>query len=266
VTTPEPVRRRWPVVALVAALAGALGAGAGQWYDARARKAEVEALRAFIDAREPRDPRPLVEPDLRARAEAERYRAHLARYDYARTIQHAHRLWEANQIGAARTLLEATPAELRGWEYGYVYHLCSPGRARATAEAGAAGSTAPRSPDGTKVLALDGIVVRVRDAATGADLFELRGHRAAVRAAAWSADGARVATVADDGTARVWDATTGAELLALPGADEVAFSADGHSLFTRAFGDGAALIYDNRPGTRPVFRVPVAPPPRPAAP
>jgi len=262
VTTPEPARRRWPTVALAAALAGALGTGACLWHDRQAAKAEVDALRAFIDAREPRDPRPAVEPDARARAEAERARALLARYDYARTIQHAHRLWEANQIGAARALLEATPAELRGWEHGYVYHLCSPGRARATAGAGAPAPTGPRSPDGTQVLALEGIVVRVRDAA-GADLFELRGHRAAVRAAVWNADGARVATVADDGTARVWDATTGAELLTLPGADEVAFSADGHSLLARAPGDGAALIYDNRPGTRPVFRVPVAPPPRP---
>ncbi len=45
----------------------------------------------------------------------------------------------------------------------------------------------------------------------------LIGHRAGVRSVAWSPDGTRLATASWDMTARVWDAATGRELLALEG-------------------------------------------------
>jgi WD40 repeat protein len=45
----------------------------------------------------------------------------------------------------------------------------------------------------------------------------LRGHTAAVRAVHWSPDGKIITTAADDGTIRVWNAETAAELRILPG-------------------------------------------------
>ncbi len=63
---------------------------------------------------------------------------------------------------------------------------------------------------------------------------------------AFSADGRRLATASADGTAKVWDATTGAELLTLTGHTSivvgVAFSADGRRLATASW-DGTAKVW-----------------------
>jgi hypothetical protein len=60
----------------------------------------------------------------------------------------------------------------------------------------------------------------------------------------------RLATASDDGTARVWDARTGAELLALRGhggrVNGVCFSADGSRLAT-ASDDRTARVWEGRP-------------------
>jgi WD40 repeat protein len=48
-------------------------------------------------------------------------------------------------------------------------------------------------------------------------LLALKGHTEGVWSASFSADGSRIVTAGFDKTARVWDARTGAELLALKG-------------------------------------------------
>jgi WD40 repeat protein/serine/threonine protein kinase len=82
-----------------------------------------------------------------------------------------------------------------------------------TKSGGAATATKVRfSPDGRRVLVLDGSVARLFDADAGRETAALRGHALDVEDAVFVEGGARVVTAGGDGTARVWDAASGAAL------------------------------------------------------
>ncbi len=76
-------------------------------------------------------------------------------------------------------------------------------------------------------------VIRLIDRATGREL-QLAGHRDFASGLAFSPDGAVLATGSVDGTIRLWDTATGAQLAILPGhmqeTTDVAFSPDGNLL------------------------------------
>jgi WD40 repeat protein len=82
----------------------------------------------------------------------------------------------------------------------------------------------------------------------------LLGHKGAVSSVAFSLDGQRIVTGSEDQTAKVWDAATGRELLALKGhthmVTSVAFSPDGKRIITGA-GDWSSP--DTRPGEAKVW-------------
>jgi WD40 repeat protein/serine/threonine protein kinase len=75
----------------------------------------------------------------------------------------------------------------------------------------------------------------------------LAGHEGSVWNARYSPDGARIATGGEDGTARIWDARTGAPLATLTGHEDdiwsVRFSPDGARLATASY-DGTARVWD----------------------
>jgi WD40 repeat protein/DNA-binding SARP family transcriptional activator len=75
------------------------------------------------------------------------------------------------------------------------------------------------SPDGSKIATTgQDATVRVFDAATGRQLRVLQGHKLGglgTYPVAWSPDGARLLSMAADGT-RIWDARAGRQLLAMP--------------------------------------------------
>lgn len=80
----------------------------------------------------------------------------------------------------------------------------------------------------------------------------LRGHTGVVRRATFSPDGMRIATASADGTAKIWDAANGKELLTLQASsegwvDSVAFSPDGKLLAT-AGDDKTVRIWDSVTG------------------
>jgi WD40 repeat protein len=106
------------------------------------------------------------------------------------------------------------------------------------------------SPDHTKVLvSRDGKDVEIRAADGGGRSAEPLPHPSPVKAAAFSADGGRIATRAGDGTVRVWDAATGrpvGETLLPPEATNgIALSPDGRLLATAGgLNDNAARLWD----------------------
>ncbi len=109
------------------------------------------------------------------------------------------------------------------------------------------------SPDGTRIVT-GGFTIEkpnaekaeatVWDAQTGAALFDLQGHARAVHRVAFTPDGTHIVTRSYDGTAKVWDARTGKELLNEPIPIALAhslISPDGR-LFARTDGNRVELI------------------------
>ena len=79
----------------------------------------------------------------------------------------------------------------------------------------------------------------------------MQGHTAPLNTADFSADGTEAITTSDDGTARIWDAHGGRELMVLKGhGDRVTsgkFSSDGKLVVTAGY-DGVARLWDRQSG------------------
>ncbi|HET7538453.1 MAG TPA: WD40 repeat domain-containing protein [Polyangiaceae bacterium] len=117
------------------------------------------------------------------------------------------------------------------------------------------------SPDWARlVTASEDKTARVWDAASGQLLVELKGHWGVgtntsdghfAPHASFSPDGTRVVTALGDGTARIWDATSGKLLLELKGhtarVSSVRFSSDGTRVATASW-DQTARIWDATSG------------------
>jgi WD40 repeat protein/DNA-binding SARP family transcriptional activator len=99
---------------------------------------------------------------------------------------------------------------------------------------------------GGERIAIGGETPLVIQAPDGTARLRLRGHRGYVNALAFSPDSRHLVTGSDDGTARIWNAATGAPERVLRGHDGivrgVAYSADGRRIAT-AGGDGTARVW-----------------------
>ena len=114
------------------------------------------------------------------------------------------------------------------------------------------------SPDGARVVtaSFDG-TARIYNAATGAEIVALEGHKGPVMSVAFSPDGARVVTASEDKTARVWDAAMGREIMTLSGHAGIvftaAFSPDGARIVTASVRGRACLGRQVRHGGHGVW-------------
>ncbi len=110
------------------------------------------------------------------------------------------------------------------------------------------------------VVRNEGTTATVRDARNSREVAVLAGHQREVLSAAFCPDGTRVATASWDGTARVWDVTTGVAVCTFRGHTPVAgpmpnhivwapsYSPDGRWVLTGG-NDAMGRIWDSRTGT-----------------
>ncbi len=126
---------------------------------------------------------------------------------YLRNIDLAQRAWKEGQTKTLSELLEKMPVDERCWEWHYLRHLSGGGE----------------------------------------PFWKIQAHNDGIRAVAFSPDGKRFASASYDFTARIWDVSTGKELLHLKRPkdtmDSVAFSPDGRTLAT-ASRDGCLMVWD----------------------
>ena len=114
------------------------------------------------------------------------------------------------------------------------------------------------APDGTTfVTAGNSHIIQLWDTVTGKKIREFRGHETEVRSIRYSPDGHLLASCSGvrapkegfDLTIRLWDVTTGEELLTIDkGVNSLTFSPDGRLLAT-AHSDGTSLLWEVYTGT-----------------
>jgi WD40 repeat protein len=106
------------------------------------------------------------------------------------------------------------------------------------------------SPDGTRLAvgSIDTPVAAVIDTRTGEEVFRLQGHTWQVNQATWSPDGAWIATVSSDGSARLWDARNGAPRFTLEGHSAPVNAADWSP-------DSRRLVTGSQDGTARVWKI-----------
>jgi WD40 repeat protein len=107
------------------------------------------------------------------------------------------------------------------------------------------------SPDGGRIVVVESERTAVIYTEAGVQLAVLQGHEKKMTDASFSPDGSKVVTASDDGTARIWDAWTGAQLALL----KVRNPEKGHpwaqTLFTAAFSpDGTHVLTTAVDGSR----------------
>jgi WD40 repeat protein len=234
------VRRRPAIAALWAAVAAVTLAGIGgviwQWRRAEgAREAEATAHQGAIEARKKTET---------ALGEAE---AGL----YLNGIALAEKYWQAGNAARADQVLDACPPSRRHWEWRHLKRLVSPEAVRLPAHPA---FEAAYSPDGRLLAAAGpGNAVSLLETASWRPLRLLEGHQGAVRRIVFSGDGARIATSAEDGAVKLWEAASGREVGSLHAGPALGLGIDRGGTRVAAatnavaeYGDRAVLL--DRPG------------------
>jgi WD40 repeat protein/serine/threonine protein kinase len=161
---------------------------------------------------------------------------------YGYGVALADREYAANHVRRAVQLLADCPADLRGWEWHYLWRLCHV-KHRAFRGSGDSYNAAACSADGRYVALADIRVahygeVKVWDIATGQEVFSVQRPRTEplqiIRDVALSPDGRSLAAAGSDNSLVVWDVPTRKQVFELPPplgqAQGITFSPNGQYL------------------------------------
>jgi WD40 repeat protein/tRNA A-37 threonylcarbamoyl transferase component Bud32 len=142
---------------------------------------------------------------------------------YTGQIALAQREWRNDHGAVARAVLDGCQEDLRGWEHAYLSRLCWNRALRTFSGQDGVLPCVCWSPDGRRLASFGRGEVKVWDVATGHEILCIQEHiREFVSSVRWGPDGKRLAGAvrnegndqARAGQVRVWDATTGQQVLA----------------------------------------------------
>ena len=151
---------------------------------------------------------------------------------YVASIGLAQRSLQEERPAAPPSCLEHCPAQLRHWEWHYLWRQCAQA-SQPVSPSSSEPTLAPAVSElGKRLAVLDGKLIKVQRPGKPMDPIVLDGHTGNVTSITFSRDGQRLASIAGDQTVRVWNANTGQELLVFPTSvtGTITFSLDGNRL------------------------------------
>jgi hypothetical protein len=151
---------------------------------------------------------------------------------YGASIGLAHRYLAENRRQAALEMLQQCPASLHNWEWHYLMRQCT---ATGQFTSPVSADVQPPIQESTRRQAvLEGRLIKLPRVGRPMEPLVLEGHTGTVTSVAFTPDGQRLASVAGDGTVRLWHTGTGQELLVFAAGEDcvgaAAFSLDGQRL------------------------------------
>jgi len=134
---------------------------------------------------------------------------------YRNSVARAYAEYQTGYAGNIKRLLASCPADLRGWEWYYLYNIRDEARQTLSGHDHIVTAVA-FSPSGERIASASvDTKIKIWDARTGTNIMTLLGHDSWIRCMSFSRDGKRVISGGTDKKIKIWDAETGKELRSL---------------------------------------------------